>query len=341
MTVSRKAKRAAAALAAVLLGTTALSSWATQDIATRLDHDSALGVSIDGFYQPLAWLTWQQQPWAASVPRAFLPVRLGLMAVILLGGGIILLVVGRRGSRPTAYKEAHGTAKFADEMEVRKAGLIGREGLYVGAWTDRAKRVHYLRHDGPEHVSAIAPTRSGKGVGLVIPNLLSWPNSAVVLDEKGELWQVTAGWRKSIGQTVFRWQPGHPNDSAAFNFLAEVRLESGYEVADAQNIAVMIIDPEGRGFKDHWDRTAFGLLTGVILHVLYLRAARGEVASLADVARILSDSSRPSDQLYDEMASQSHNAIAAAGQVQRNRPEKERSSVLSTVVQRPNHCGQL
>jgi type IV secretion system protein VirD4 len=257
---------------------------------------------------------------------------------VAAGGGIMLMAVQRRTNRPKAHPASHGTAKFADETDVRNAGLIGRDGLYIGAWTDRAGRVHYLRHDGPEHVSAIAPTRSGKGVSLVIPNLLSWQDSAIVLDEKGELFQVTAGWRKAIGQTVLRWQPGHADNSAAFNFLAEVALKTGREIADAQNIAVMIIDPDGRGFKDHWDRTAFGLLTGVILHVLYQRDASGAVASLVDVASALTDPNRTADQLYDEMATnrhlsgQPHHAIAAAGQVQRNRPEKERGSVLSTVV---------
>jgi type IV secretion system protein VirD4 len=335
-----KAKRAVAILAAALLGATALSCWATQDIAGRMGQDPVLGDPVvAGIYQPLGWLSWQQQPWAASVPRVFLPVRLALMGLIFGGGGIVLIVVQRRTNRPVAHKAAHGTARFASEAEIKQAGLIGREGLYVGAWADGIGRVHYLRHDGPEHVSAIAPTRSGKGVGLVIPNLLSWTGSAVVLDEKGELFQVTAGWRKSIGQSVFRWQPGHPDNSAAFNFLAEVRLGTGHEVADAQNIAVMIIDPDGKGFKDHWDRSAFGLLTGVVLHVMYLADARGEIASLTDVATALSDPTRPSDQLYDDMATNTHlaggrrhNTIAAAGQIQRNRPEKERGSVLSSVV---------
>jgi len=54
---------------------------------------------------------------------------------------------------------------------------------------------NYLRHDGPEHVMYFAPTRSGKGVGLVVPTLLTWPGSAIVHDIKGENWQITAGFR--------------------------------------------------------------------------------------------------------------------------------------------------
>ncbi|WP_410969151.1 type IV secretory system conjugative DNA transfer family protein, partial [Salmonella sp. SAL04284] len=88
-------------------------------------------------------------------------------------------------------------------------------------------------------------------------------------DPKGELWQLTAGWRKSIGQNVIRWEPGHPDASCGFNFLDAVRLGTEFEVADAQNIAVMLIDQDGTGFDSHWDRTAFGFLTGVILHAMY------------------------------------------------------------------------
>jgi type IV secretion system protein VirD4 len=335
-----KAKRAGGILAATLLGATALSSWATQDIAARLDHAPALGSPVyDGFYQPFAWISWLQAPWAASVPRVFLPVRLGAMALMLAAGGIVLIVVQRSGPRPTAYKASHGTAKFADETDVRSADLLDNaDGVYIGGWTDRLSAVHYLRHDGPEHVAAVAPTRSGKGVGLVIPTLLSWEGSAVILDEKAELWSLTAGWRKSIGQTVLRWHPGSPKNSCAFNFLAEVRLETEYEVADAQNIAVMLIDQAGAGFKDHWDRTAFGLLTGVILHVMYQAAANGEVASLPDVAEALADPDCPADALYLAMATNRHaggyrhTTIASAGREQMDRAERERSSVLSTIV---------
>ena len=286
----KRARRAIAVLGAVLLGGTALSSWATQDIASRLDHHPALGTPIaDGFYQPFAWVSWQQQPWAAGMPGVFLPAKSGAMGLMLAVCGISLALIMRSTNRPKAYPTSHGTARWADEKEIRAAGLLGKaEGVYIGAWTDKAGRVHYLRHDGPEHVSAIAPTRSGKGVGLVVPTLLSATESAVILDEQAELWEITACWRKSIGQTVLRWNPGSPDNSCAFNFLAEVRLETEHEVADAQNVAGMILDPDGRGLKDHWDRTGFALLTGVILHVMYLANAEGKVASLPDVAMAVS-----------------------------------------------------
>ncbi|TND15366.1 type IV secretory system conjugative DNA transfer family protein, partial [Neisseria gonorrhoeae] len=68
--------------------------------------------------------------------------------------------------------------------------------------------LHYLRHSGPEHVLTYAPTRSGKGLGLVLPTLLSWPHSTFITDLKGELWALTAGWRKKYAHNkVIRFEP--------------------------------------------------------------------------------------------------------------------------------------
>src|SRR3546814_4866935 len=78
---------------------------------------------------------------------------------------------------------------------------MGSVGVVVGGWKGSI-RVKVLRHDGPEHVMAFAPTRSGKGVSLVVPTLLSWTESCLVLDIKGENYALTAGWRAQIGQRV-------------------------------------------------------------------------------------------------------------------------------------------
>lgn len=100
-------------------------------------------------------------------------------------------------------------------------------------------RGNYLRHDGPEHVVAFAPTRSGKGVGLVVPTLLSWTGSAVIHDIKGENWQLTAGWRARFGH-VLLFNPTDPR-SAKYNPLLEVR-KGEQEVRDVQNIADILVD---------------------------------------------------------------------------------------------------
>ena len=124
-----------------------------------------------------------------------------------------------------------------------------------------------------------------------------------------------------------------PISPASNNFLEEIRIGTPYEVADAQNVAIMICDPEGKGFKDHWDKTAYALITGLILHECYRAIARGEVASLPDVAYSLSDPSRTADALYQEMVNnrhlngQRHSVVGAAGRDQLNREPKERTSV--------------
>jgi len=107
-----------------------------------------------------------------------------------------------------------------------------------------------VRHDGPEHVFVFAPTRSGKGIGIVIPTLLSWNRSVLVYDIKKELWTATAGWRRQFSR-CWRFEPTAP-DSVRFNPLLEIRRGVA-EVKDAQNVADLLVDPQGvlRGFATH------------------------------------------------------------------------------------------
>ena len=138
----------------------------------------------------------------------------------------------------------------------------------------------------PSTCSLVAPTRSGKGVGLVLPTLLSWTQSAVIHDIKGENWALTAGWRSRFSHCLL-FDPTDPR-SARFNPLLEVR-KGAHEVRDVQNIADILVDPEGaRERRDHWEKTAHALLTGAILHVLYAE----EEKTLARVATFLADPSR-------------------------------------------------
>jgi len=140
------------------------------------------------------------------------------------------------------------------------SSLQASDGVVLGMFGGR-----YLRHDGPEHVMAFAPTRSGKGVGLVVPTLLTWPESAVIHDIKGELWQLTAGYRSRFSHCLLL----NPTDSrsAAYNPLLEVR-RGAEEVRDAQNIADILVDPEGMlERRNHWEKTSHSLLVAAILHV--------------------------------------------------------------------------
>ena len=177
--------------AACVTGVLAISAVATQFVAGWLGYRPVLGT-------PWSWIGWLQAPWALR-PRA----TFGMLDGALLGVAGLAMAAGiaaahGRRRRPQRPVGVHGTARFLTEPEIRRSGLLPAEGqtsggIYLGAWADGAGTVHNLRHDGPEHCIVIAPPRSGKGVGNILPTLLSWPASALIYDEKGELWQLTAG----------------------------------------------------------------------------------------------------------------------------------------------------
>ena len=180
-------------------------------------------------------------------------------------------------------------AKFA------RPACFGHDGVLLGRWRD-----DYLRHDGPEHVLCFAPTRTGKGVGLVVPTLLTWPGSAIVHDIKGENWTLTAGWRARFGR-VLLFDPTNAA-SAAYNPLLEVR-RGEWEVRDVQNIADVLVDPEGAlERRNHWEKTSHSLLVGAILHVLYAEPDK----TLAGVANFLSDPRRPIETTLRAMMTTPH-----------------------------------
>jgi type IV secretion system protein VirD4 len=182
-------------------------------------------------------------------------------------------------------------------------------------------------------VLCFAPTRSGKGVGLVVPSLLTWPGSAIVHDIKGENWTLTAGYRSRFGR-VLLFDPTNAM-SAAYNPLLEVR-RGEWEVRDVQNIADILVDPEGSLEKrNHWEKTSHALLVGAILHVLYAEKDK----TLAGVAAFLSDPRRPIESTLAAMMKTAHlgeagphPVIASAARELLNKSENERSGVLSTAM---------
>ena len=189
-------------LAALLLASLLASSAATQLLAWRLHYHPALGEPLIGrLYRPWAWLIWRAR-YRAHAPAVFALLQAAGGAAGLLGGLGLLIAFGLRGRNALRHEGVHGTAHWASRGEIEATGLLparGQQGagVYVGGWQDERGRLHYLRHNGPEHVTAIAPTRSGKGVALIVPTLLSWPHSLVVNDQKAELWHLTSGWREN------------------------------------------------------------------------------------------------------------------------------------------------
>ncbi|WP_413207370.1 type IV secretory system conjugative DNA transfer family protein [Rhodospirillum sp. A1_3_36] len=151
------------------------------------------------------------------------------------------------------------------------------------------------------------------GLGLILPTLLSWTHSALVLDIKGENHALTAGWRASRGQRILRFEPTAETGSIRFNSLAEVRTGTGRDIADCQNIASMIVDPEGKGLKDYWMQEGWSWLSVMILHVLYrIRKEDKRVANLCDVQAFASAAANDDGSDEGEHDRQDHGRSAQA-----------------------------
>ena len=254
-------------------------------------------------------------------------------------------------------KDLHGSAHWATKKEIQDMGYLEGKGVYVGGWFDtKAKQHLYLRHDGPEHILCFAPTRSGKGVGLILPTLLSWPESSVVLDIKGENHGLTSGWLYSQGHVVFRFDPGDTTKTGTrYNPLEEIRLNSERGIADIQQIASMVLDPDGKGLEDYWNKAAFGFFGGVVLHCLIMKQyLDGRRANMFDVSLMLEDPERDEGpeglfreiiatdhakylkELYpevsDELAESMHVFCASAARGMLSKADKEMAGVVSTAT---------
>ncbi|EZP67183.1 Conjugal transfer protein TraG [Sphingomonas paucimobilis] len=153
----------------------------------------------------------------------------------------------------------HGAARFAKEGEIRRAGFRADDGIVLGK-----KGGKFLTFGGSEHCIVEAPTRSGKGVGIVIPNLLSWQESVVVLDVKRENWGATAGFRKKYGQAVYLFNPTDPEGrTARYNPLGYIdRTDPDQVVIELQKIATMLFVPPERG-EPFWTDSARTAFVGV------------------------------------------------------------------------------
>ena len=315
-------------LTIVLITMWAATQWTAWRLGFQLQlgkpwFELAPGVPI---YLPPAFFWWWYA-YDAYAPGVFVEG-----ACVAASGGIMSIVVAFAMSvwraREAETAATYGSARWADLTDIRGAGLAGADGVILGRLAGQ-----YLRHDGPEHVLCFAPTRSGKGVGLVVPTLLTWPGSCIVHDIKGENWTLTSGFRAQHGR-VLLFDPTNSN-SAAYNPLLEVR-RGEWEVRDVQNVADVLVDPEGSlERRNHWEKTSHALLVGAILHVLYAERDK----TLAGVASLLSDPKRPIETTLRAMMTTrhlgeagTHPVIASAARELLNKSENERSGVLSTAM---------
>ena len=319
----------------VVFTTIILTTWyATQWTALQFDYDAYLGTGFAKFGNHKIYAPWNLFKWWYQFD-AYAPHVFSRGGQISAGGGVLGICFAVIGSvlrgRSSKTLNTFGSSRWATPKQMKQTGLFKEQGVFLGR-----NKSDYIRHDGPEHVIAIAPTRSGKGVGLVIPTLLSWTESAVIHDIKGENWQLTSGWRSTFSHCLL-FDPTNAS-SAKYNPLLEVR-KGVNEVRDVQNIADILVDPEGMlERRSHWEKTAHSLLVGAILHILYAERDK----TLARVASFLSDPNRSSEKtlrvmmktnhLGDRTRAKVHPVVAQAARELLNKSENERSGVLSTAM---------
>ena len=320
----------AIALAIVIISTWSATQWAASALGRQID----LGEALFSFAGYLIYSPWQIFEWWLFY-EAYAPKMFTWCGVLIASGGVSAALFAVVNSvwraRQNQHATTYGSARWATTREIDAGGLLKPRGVILGRLGDR-----YLRHDGSEHVMCFAPTRSGKGVGLVLPTLLSWTSSAVVHDVKGENWQFTSGWRTQFSHCLL-FDPTNVR-SARYNPLLEVR-KGPSEVRDVQNIADILVDPEGAPERrNHWEKASHALLVGVILHVLYAEKKK----TLARVTEILADPLQSFERVLRTMMMTNHlgtdrvirihPVVAAVAREMLNKSENERSGVLSTAV---------
>jgi type IV secretion system protein VirD4 len=344
----RKRRILLLALAAVLITAVGFVS-ATQYAAAALRYQRRLGPSIAALgniriYAPWSWLAWDAD-FAAYAPRIFRTASL-IGWLSLLSSWIPLVAYSLASAKKAEGSTAHGSARWAEAHELASSGLLDNQGVvicqtaearYVASEGPKGRSWRLTRtgrlitHHGPEHVIVFAPTRSGKGIGTVVPTLLNWSSSVLVYDIKKELWTLTAGWRRQFSR-CWRFEP-IARDSIRFNPLLEVRRGDG-EVRDVQNIAEVLVDPEGKSEKrDHWKVSAATLLVGSILHTLYAEKDK----SLAGVARFLSNPNLPLVDTLQKMLgtrhlpSGPHPVVAQCAREMLDKSDNELAGIVSTA----------
>lgn len=263
---------------------------------------------IWGFYplEPVSWRWAWQYALAYRHPPIFLIwTPFATLGSVLVAVFTIQILAARVRSRTRhgdfAPTEIHGSSHWASKEEVKETGLWIDKGVVVGGWRT-ATGIRPLRDLGPDCILLIAGQRSGKGVGPILSTLLSWTDSIVVNDIRGENWGKSAGWHAARGARVVKFSPAALSGSAGWNPLAEIRIGTDYEISDSQNVAMMTIDPDGTGLKDFWMKSGFAWLASSMLHVLYkVQKKENRVATLADVSIYLSTPNGDFEGMLKEM----------------------------------------
>ena len=229
----------------------------------------------------------------AALGSLFAVTRFGAIPlfVIFVAGMAVLAAAFLKGGIRSRAGGGRSRQGWASRGEARRCGLLGREGIILGRW---GRRGPLIRSPGSTHVFLAAATRSGKGAGFVIPNLLDWPGSVVVFDIKGENHAATAGFRAFHGHQIVLFDPESP-ESSRWNPLHALSGDAAFRARDLQRLAAALY-AERSPAEAFWTNQARELFVGAAMLAL---ETRGEAASLGQVQRFLASPGLSADVLEE------------------------------------------
>lgn len=232
------------------------------------------GLLAMGDPNAVEWYSLAELAWL--YPTNEVVQKYGLISAAVCGAvlylPLLILIIPKKES-------LHGDARWATGQEIRRAGLRGTDGIIVGE--EGGKFLIASLNENP-HIVLAAPSGSGKGVGFVVPNLLNYDGSFVVLDMKKENFELTAGFRAAHGHEVFLFDPASPTRRThRWNALHYVRDDPAFRVDDLQKIA-SILFPDPDSGDPIWAASARSLFLGL---GLYLFETPGKLRTLGQMAR--------------------------------------------------------
>jgi type IV secretion system protein VirD4 len=284
-------------LSSVFTIITIVLGLATQNLAKLVKYSHALGEPMyKHIYNPYSIILWTIK-YNTQLPNALNKALLYPSLILTFFSIIIFIRILKKDNQ----KDIKGSARWIKPKELEKLGYLvpkhsGNDGVILGRIKTSFGDKTIIDNDNT-HISVIAPTRSGKGVGIIIPTLLNWKHSTLVLDPKGENFALTSGYRqKVLKHKILKFAPFSDKDGVSYNPLSGVRIQTIYESKDVNVITSILVDNGKDAELDHWAASAKTLLNGVIFHVLYI--TEGRSASLGDVVDFLTD---PSMLLEDKL----------------------------------------
>jgi len=249
----------------------------------------------------------------------------------------MLLAIAMPSKKSELGSGSHGSARWATVADAKTHGLLREQkspawGLSLGRFGKQPRGAD-PRCWVTSHVLTCAPTGAGKGVGCVIPNLLQYPGSAIVLDIKGENYAVTAKRRASFGEVrvVDPWRVATPKGDAV-NWLSSIDPNDAECVGLARELADSLIGIGRSNTGDsHWDDSAAHLLQGLILHAAALPAADRHIGTVRELLTSGSDELEGTLALLQK-SSIAHGVAARCARSYLAKEPRERSGVLSTAI---------